>query len=96
MNENEQTVKKILFWRMCIGIIMTVLGFYIIINPLTSLLALALYIGIAFIIAGAGYVVTSFSFQSGWELFVGILDIFIGIIYTDQVISRPSIAAISL
>lgn len=81
MNENEQTVKKILFWRMCIGIIMTVLGFYIIINPLTSLLALALYIGIAFIIAGTGYVVTSFSFQSGWELFVGILDIFIGIIF---------------
>ncbi len=84
MPENEQTtetIKKILFWRMCIGVIMTILGFYIILNPLESLLALALYIGIAFIIAGVGYIVTSFSFQSGWELFVGILDIFIGIIF---------------
>lgn len=84
MLEKEQTtdtIKKILFWRMCIGIIMTILGFYIIFNPLTSLIALALYIGIAFIVAGVGYIVTSFSYQSGWELFVGILDIFIGIIF---------------
>ena len=81
MLEKEQTIKKILFWRMCIGIIMTILGFFIILNPLASLLALVLYIGIAFIIAGIGYIVTSFSFQSGWELFVGILDVFIGIIF---------------
>ncbi|MBO7556419.1 MAG: DUF308 domain-containing protein [Alphaproteobacteria bacterium] len=75
------TIKRISFWRMVIGIIMIVLGLFILFNPLASLIALALYIGIAFIFAGIGYIVTSFSFQSGWELFVGILDMFIGIIF---------------
>lgn len=74
-------VKKISFWRIVIGAVMIILGLFILLNPLASLLALALYIGIAFIIAGIGYIVTSFSFQSGWELFVGILDMFIGIIF---------------
>ena len=86
MSENKQSItidviKKVSFWRMCIGIVMIVLGLYILFNPVASLLALALYIGIAFFLAGIGYIVASFSFQSGWELFVGILDMFIGIIF---------------
>ena len=76
----SNTWRNISFWRLCIGIIMALLGMYVCFNPIPSLVALALYIGIAFIIAGLGYIITSFSFQSGWELLVGLLDVFIGLI----------------
>lgn len=74
---NLQTVG---FWHLFAGIIMVVLGFYVWFNPIASLIGLALYIGIAFIVVGAGYFLASFSYQSGWYLLVGLLDILVGII----------------
>ncbi len=68
------------FWHLAAGVIMVLLGVYVWFNPLTSLLALALYLGVAFIIIGGVYIAASFSFESGWYLFVGILDIFVGLI----------------
>lgn len=68
-------------WHLIAGIIMAVLGIYVWFNPVVSLVALALYLGIAFIVVGAGYLAVSFSFQSGWYLLVGLLDIFVGIIF---------------
>lgn len=51
-------------WHLIAGIIMAVLGIYVWFNPVVSLVALALYLGIAFIVVGAGYLAVSFSFQS--------------------------------
>ena len=59
-------------WHLIAGIIMAVLGIYVWFNPVVSLVALALYLGIAFIVVGAGYLAVSFSFQSGWYLLVGL------------------------
>ena len=57
-------------WHLIAGIIMTLLGVYVWFNP--------------FIIVGAGYIAFSFSFQSGWYLLVGLLDIFVGIIFVSN------------
>ena len=71
---------------------MAVLGVFIWLNPAATLMALALYIGIVFIIVGAGYFAASFSFRSGWYLLVGLLDILVGIIF----VSNLSVSAASL
>lgn len=79
----EQNVSKFnnaSLWRLGIGVIMILLGLYVWFNPVASLVALALYIGIAFIVVGAGYIVSSFSYESGWELLVGLLDVLVGIV----------------
>lgn len=79
-------------WHLVAGILMAVLGVYVWFNPAVSLLALALYLGIVFIVVGAGYVAASFSFESGWYLLVGILDIFVGVIF----VANLGVTAISL
>lgn len=76
--------KGIGIWHLIAGIIMALLGVYVWFNPVVSLVALALYLGIGFIIVGAGYIAFSFSFQSGWYLLVGLLDIFVGIIFVSN------------
>lgn len=79
----EQNVSKLnnaSLWRLGIGVIMILLGLYVWFNPVASLVALALYIGIAFIVVGAGYIVSSFSYEFGWELLVGLLDVLVGIV----------------
>lgn len=77
----ERTSANVSVWHLVAGIIMAVLGIYVWFNPVVSLLALALYLGVAFIIVGAGYATISFSYESGWYLLVGILDIFVGVIF---------------
>ena len=67
-------------WHMLAGILMVILGTYVWFNPFVSLLALSLYIGIALMIIGAGYVGSSISIESGWFMFVGLIDIIVGII----------------
>lgn len=67
-------------WHLVAGVIMAALGVYVWLNPVVSLVALALYLGIAFIVVGLGYAVASFSYESGWYLLVGILDVLVGVI----------------
>ena len=45
-------------WHMLAGILMVILGTYVWFNPFVSLMALSLYIGIALMIIGAGYICT--------------------------------------
>lgn len=68
-------------WHLFAGIIMAALGVYVWFNPVATMVALALYIGIIFIILGAGYITASFRYDSGWDMFVGVLDILVGIIF---------------
>lgn len=79
-------------WHLIAGIIMAIVGIYVWFNPVVTLVALALYLGIAFIVVGAGYFAFSFSYQSGWYLIVGILDILVGIIF----VSNLGVTAASL
>lgn len=85
-------------WHLLAGLIMAILGVYIWFNPAVTLMALALYLGVIFIIVGAGYLVASMSFQSGWYLLVGILDILVGVIFVANLgltaVSIPIIFAI--
>lgn len=50
---NGEKLQTAGFWHLFAGIIMVILGFYVWFNPVASLLGLALYIGIAFIVVGA-------------------------------------------
>lgn len=67
-------------WHLLAGILMIILGAYVWFNPIVSLVALSLYIGAALIIIGAGYIGSSLTVESGWFMFVGLIDIIIGII----------------
>ena len=79
------TLRNVSLWHLIAGIIMSVLGIYLWFNPMLSLMALAVYLGIAFIIVGLGYISASFSFSSGWYLVVGILDLFVGILFVANI-----------
>ncbi len=85
-------------WHLVAGVIMALLGVFIWFNPAQTLLALALYIGIVFMVVGVGYFVASFSVRSGWYLSVGILDMLIGFILLANlgvtVVSLPIIFAL--
>ena len=53
-------------WHLIAGIVIAVLGVYVWFNPAATLLGLALYLGIIFIVVGAGYFMLSFSNRSGF------------------------------
>ena len=73
--------KKCSMWQLIAGIIMLVLGILVWANPLSSLYAIAIYVGAALFILGCGYVASSFSASSPWYMVIGLLDIFIGLIF---------------
>ena len=85
-------------WHLLTGILMIILGFYMWFNPIETLIGLAIYIGIAFIVIGCAYMMASFSFDSGWYLTVGALDIAVGVIMIANlgvsIISFPIIFAV--
>lgn len=79
-------------WHLLAGIIMVVAGIYVWFHPAETLLALAMYLGIIFIVVGAGYFAASFTYNSGWYLLVGVLDILVGIIF----VGNLGVTAVSL
>lgn len=92
------TARNVSVWHLVAGIIMAILGVYVWFNPVVTLVALALYLGIVFIVVGAGYLTISFSYQSGWYMLVGALDILVGVIFVGNLgvtaVSLPIIFAI--
>ncbi len=80
----DKTVPHLSAWHMIAGIIMVLLGIYVWFNPAATLMALALYLGIVFIVLGVGYFAFSFTFDSGWYMFIGLLDLFVGIIFVSN------------
>ena len=67
-------------WNLVAGIIMILFGGVIWFNPFETMMALAFYIGLIFVVVGGAYAMASFNMKSGWYLLVGILDILIGLI----------------
>ena len=76
-----EKVQKLSVWHLIAGIIMAALGIFVWFNPMASLVAMALYLGIVFIVVGAGYFMASFAYRSGWYLLVGFLDMLVGVIF---------------
>lgn len=60
---------------------MLILGIIIWANPVQSLLAIAFYLGLIIFLLGCGYIAFSLSQYSGWYMIVGLLDMFIGLIF---------------
>lgn len=67
-------------WNLIAGIFMLILGLLIWFNPFGTMLALAFYIGLGFLLVGAFYMMASMSIKSGWYLLVGALDVLVGLI----------------
>ncbi len=67
-------------WHLFTGILMVLLGIFMCFNPVETLIAVALYLGIIFVVIGAAYFMASFSVKSGWYLAIGLLDIIVGVI----------------
>lgn len=80
-------------WLLLIGVLMIGMGFYVFMNPLNTILAVAMYIGIVFIISGFSYISTYLASRtSGWFLANGLLDIVIGLFF----IANLGLTAMSL
>ncbi|SNR75028.1 Uncharacterized membrane protein HdeD, DUF308 family [Lutibacter agarilyticus] len=76
------------------GIILIVLGLYVLGNPIDALVALALYIGISLSITGIFEIGVALSLKSvndnwGWNLAGGIIDLLFAIV----LVSNPAITA---
>lgn len=72
------------------GAILIVLGVIAIFHPLASILSLAIFIGVGFIIAGINHLIPYFSMRGnplrpGWLLPQGILDILLGVIMLTRI-----------
>lgn len=72
---------RVSLWHLLAGVIMALMGIYVWFNPAVTLMALALYLGIVFIVVGVGYFSASFTYESGWYMLVGALDVFVGVIF---------------
>ena len=79
-------------WNLFAGVVMLLLGGMIWFNPFDTLIALAFYIGISFIIAGLFYLVSAYELRFGWYLLVGSFDMLVGVV----LISNLGITAASL
>ena len=88
VNINIKTEKSpccVGIWHLLAGILMLLIGAYVWLNPVASLIALSLYLGAGLIIIGAGYIGSSLNLDSGWFMFVGLIDIIIGIVLVTNI-----------
>ena len=80
-------------WILVAGVLMVIIGVYAWFHPVAALVALALYLGLVFIVAGVGYLMAYFSgSRSGWYLAIGLLDLFVGIVFVSYL--RQTVAAL--
>jgi len=62
------------------GILMILAGVWVALNPDAVLLATALYLGVAFLLGGIGYLSVFGTLKSGGFLALGLLDIIVGLV----------------
>lgn len=68
-------------WLLIASIVMIALGAYVWFNPATAMIALALYLGIAFICIGATYIWIYRQTKTSWYLALGIVDVLVGLVF---------------
>jgi uncharacterized membrane protein HdeD (DUF308 family) len=93
----EKTKNKLWYWFLIKGIIMIILAVIIFQNPGGTLLAIAIYLGIGFIVSGIIIVIQGFWARKlfpnwGWRVFEGIIDIILGFI----LLAHPALTAAAL
>ena len=72
-------------WLPLIGAILILCGIYVLFNPMSALIASAIFIGVLFIFLGTGYLL-SFRQGDSYAIFaLGILDIFLGLIFLTNI-----------
>lgn len=89
MDQNNCSNK---IWLLIISLLLIVSGVYVFFNPLSALLTSALFIGVLLIVLGAGYILSFAKGQSYGVFALGILDIFVGILF----LTNLAITAVTL
>ena len=79
-------------YNLIIGALLSIAGIYVWLNPLDTLILIALYLGIIFILIGASFVIEYFVRKKTKYLGYGLLNLAIGIIF----VSKSSFVAISI
>ena len=79
-------------WNLFAGVVMMILGVFVWFNPFDTVLALAFYIGLSFVIIGFLYLLSAYESRFGWYLLVGSFDVLVGLV----LISNLGITAMSL
>lgn len=74
------SVKKNI-WVLLISLIMIATGVYVLFNPVETLLAMALYLGVSFAVMGVAYIIAFTKEKVYMSLTLGILDLVIGLIF---------------
>ena len=85
-------------WLLLLGALLVLSGIYVIFNPITALLASAMFIGLVFILLGAGYLMVFRESNSNMMLALGILDLVIGVLFLANIgitaVSMPIVFAL--
>ncbi len=85
-------------WLLLLGALLVLSGVYVIFNPITALLASAMFIGLVFILLGAGYLLVFRESNSYMMLALGILDLVIGVLFLANIgitaVSMPIVFAL--
>jgi len=70
------------FFHVIVGILLIILGFYVIFNPLAKLVFIAIFIGISLLVDGMtdfiGYFRNKNEDKNGWELASGVINVLFG------------------
>ena len=72
-------------WLLIVSLLLIMSGIYVLFNPITALITSVLIIGILFIILGSSYILAFKEGDSYAILALGILDVFIGLLFLTNV-----------
>ncbi|MBR5130822.1 MAG: DUF308 domain-containing protein [Alphaproteobacteria bacterium] len=67
-------------WLLIVSLLTIALGIYVLFNPVEALLGLAIYIGLAFVLIGFGYLMLFQEFKNYLYLTISLLDIVVGML----------------
>ncbi len=88
----DQNICSNKIWLLIISLLLIVSGIYVFFNPFSALLTSALFVGIILIIIGSGYILSFAQGDSYAILALGVLDIFVGILF----LTNLSLSALTL
>ncbi|MDD4556468.1 MAG: DUF308 domain-containing protein [Alphaproteobacteria bacterium] len=71
-------------WILFLSLVMIALGVYVWFHPVGAMMALALYLGIAFIGVGVCYLWAYSHWKNAWDLALGILDVLVGLVFVSN------------
>ena len=72
-------------WLLIVSLLLIMSGIYVLFNPISALIASVLVVGILFIILGSSYILAFKDGDSYAILALGILDVFIGLLFLTNI-----------